>query len=215
MRRKAGRPPKAEGDKKSAHLSIRVSARLRDELEAARRRPDGEVSLSEQVEQMLWSALTAEADVEKRLGGPTTSALLSIIADGVAHVETFAGGEHWLDNRYTFEQVRVMIDTVLDHLKPRGRRVLPESIRKRHPLLKADAKIIGQKTALHLLTLLDAGGNRREEVPTELPPPRHYFDVPLARRLRGSLHAEQKESAEGRLTEDGPTIRKTEKGERK
>jgi hypothetical protein len=195
MPKKAGRPTKADGDKKSHHLSIRISGKLRGQLEETRRRSEHaqkkSVSLSEHVEQLLWQALTAEREIEKRLGGPTTSAFLSIVADGISTVQGHLDGEHWLDNPFVYGQVREMLDDMLDRRRPRGRRVLPENIRRWPALLKEDAGKIGRKTALRLLSLLDAAGNAREEAPpSESRPSKHYFDKPLARGLRGSPLAE-------------------------
>jgi hypothetical protein len=194
MRRKAGRPPKAAGNKKSDRLSVRISSKLRSELEKARRRPHGEVSLAEQVEQMLWSSLTAQSDIEKRFGGHTTSNLLAILADQIMAIELLAGGESWLDSPWVFAQARAMIDFILDHRKPRGRAGLPENVRRWPPLLKANVENIGRDRAREALALLEAASSAsvEEELKEPRPSP-HYFDKALARGLRGSPLAELEE----------------------
>jgi hypothetical protein len=187
--KKRGRPRLNEQDRKTEPVGIRLTKELRGLLEDARGR-SGARSLSQEIEARLWSALTAEKEIEKRLGGPTTSAFLSIVADGIIAIQTHFDGEHWLDDPFVYEQVREMLGKMLDRRKPRGRRVLPENIRRWPALLREDAGKIGRKTAARLFDLLDAAGNAREEAPTEFPPSKHYFDKPLARGLRGSPPAE-------------------------
>jgi hypothetical protein len=187
MTSKRGRPK--TGGRKGVPVGLRFTKELRDRLEDARRAYGR--SLSQEIELRLWDSFTVQEKIEQRFGGHSTSAFLSIVADGIMAIQTFAD-EHWLDNPFVFEQVQKMLDVMLDHRKPRGRPVLPENIRRRvtllkadaKNLLKADAKNIGQKTALECLIELDAAGNAR--VPGEFPPPMHYFDKPLARGLRES-----------------------------
>jgi hypothetical protein len=200
MPKKRGRPRLRAEDRKGKPVNIRFNPGLRALLEEACRR-SGARSLSAEIEQRLSDSLTVQQQIEARFGGPTTAAFLTIIADGIMEIQAAADGEHWLDNRFIFEQVRTMLDAMLNHRRPSGRAdVLPENIRKWHPLLKADAKDIGRKTALRRLALLDAAGNAREVPPSFLAPTQHYMDKSLARGLRGSPRAELEKLEQGSRT---------------
>lgn len=179
-----GRPPKDEGSKKSAHLSFRISTRLRDRLEAEGSK--GERSLSEEIELRLWDSLNADRSIEQRFGGVGTARLLEIIAEGIMATELHAGGEHhWLDDRFVYDQVRTMINFILDHLRPSGRRVIPKSLRQRHPSLRKDVENIGRHSALVALTQLEAA--TKGELHREPSTVGYYrLAYPLGRRLKGS-----------------------------
>jgi hypothetical protein len=170
MRRRAGRPSKDEGSKKSAHLSIRISAKLRDLLEKARRRSGGEVSLSEEVELRLIASFQADKEVEERFGGYPTAGLLAIVAKCIRAIEIRCDGDHWLDNAFVFGQARQMLNVLLDHFRPRGKRVIP----KLHPSLGKYAKEIGPYEARRALALLEQAKNASrqeiENIPVELRP---------------------------------------------
>jgi hypothetical protein len=202
VQKKRGRPK--TGGRKGVPVGLRFTKELRDLLEDARRASGGR-SLSQEIEQRLWHSFTMQQQIEQRFGGPTTSDFLSIVADGIMAIETFANGqERWFNNTFLFEQVRTMLDVMLDHRKPRGRRTLPKNMQTWHPLLKADAKNKGRKTALERLKLLDACGNKREKMPDVYPPSAHYFNEELARDLHvDRLRAERRKlRQETRLREE-------------
>lgn len=182
MTTKMGRPPKADADKRTAHLSVRVSAKLRDMLETERRSAGH--SLSNEVSMRLWTSFTATAELEKRFGGAANWTLFQILAERISSIEVAAGGEdRWLDHPFAYQQVRAMIDVVLDAFRPPGNpKVLPKAVRARHPSLIAQARGSGREAARQALDLLEAAS--REEVPAELPPELYFrAALPLGRRL--------------------------------
>jgi hypothetical protein len=155
MTKRIGRPPKDAASKKGTHVSIRMSTKLREALDTARRQPEDERSLSEEIELRLWASLTADKDIEMRFGGKATARLLQIIAERIMAIEIDAGGEHkWLDDRFVYEHVCTMIDVILDHLKPRGRRTMPKVLMRRHPTLLKEVENIGRHNALRALAML-------------------------------------------------------------
>jgi hypothetical protein len=156
-----------------------MHATLRDMLEGARHHEEGERSVSEEVELRLWESFTADDTIEKRYGGKETARLLRIIAGRIKAIEVNAAAERcWLDDPFIFHQVRTMIDVILEHLRPRGRRVVPRLVRRRHPSLIKAANDMGRHQAQFALTMLEAA--TEEETPSELPP------VPFI-RAAGSL----------------------------
>jgi hypothetical protein len=196
MPRKAGRPPKDKGSKRTAHLSVRISAMLRGQLEAARHHDEIERSLSDEVAMRLSESFTADQHIEKRFGGADTALLLQILAEKIRAIEVGAGGEHhWLDHRFVFDQVRTMIKILLDRLAPPGRPgAMPEVVRAWHPTLRKHARDLGRWHAQNALSLLDAAG--KEGVPHELPPGLYFrAAVLLGPRLRRAAGRRGKGSA--------------------
>jgi hypothetical protein len=170
---KPGRPPKDTANKRDTRLSVRISAKLRGMLEDARREPEGERSLSDEVSLRLWESFTADEKIAQRFGGPETAALLQIIAGQIGAVQIGTGGENWLADRFTFDQVKTMITVLLDGLKPSGKPgVMPAALRRWHPSMRSNAKTAGKRAAMRALEMLEAATH--EEVPSELPP-RLYF----------------------------------------
>jgi hypothetical protein len=204
---KPGRPPKEEGTKRDTRLSVRISSKLRDVLEAARHDPEHERSLSDEVALRLWESFTADERIEKRFAGTDTALLLQILAEQIRAIEVGLGGEHhWLDHPFVFDQVRKMIGVLLDRFTPSGQRsALPEAVRVRHPSLRKHAKNIGLRAALDALGLLEAA--TREGVPNELPPTLYIRAAPL-------LGRRFKKAAEQRRTQSATKIPKGEANER-
>jgi hypothetical protein len=196
--RKAGRPPKDEGSKKNAHLSVRISSKLRDLLEEARRRSDGEVSLSDEVELRLRESFERDSEIEKRFGGRPTARLLEVLAEHVRSIETSTGGAdgelRWFNDRFTYDQVRSMIEVVLDHFKPDGRRMIPKAMRA-HPSLKNEVENLGKHNALLALASMQAGPSSKA---SGVPALYRKAALPLGRRIRGAplveLRREQKQT---------------------
>lgn len=164
-----------------------MSAKLRALLDSARRRPEGERSLSQEIELRLWGSFTAEKDIEKRFGGVGTADVLGRLANSIKAIEVNAGGaRHWLDDPFVYEHVRTMINIVLDQLKPRGRRVVPKPLRRWHPSLRQDIENIGRRHALELLAQLKAG-LKEQNTPKEWPPVELLqASGSLGRRVRGT-----------------------------
>src|SRR6266446_4206011 len=110
-----GRPPKER--KKDAHLSVRISAKLRDDLDAARQQADTERSLSQEVEARLQSSFEVDKDIKKKFGGNGTYRALVLIGNGIAAIE-FSTGLRWFEDRFTFNEVVAFVETFFDYLKP-------------------------------------------------------------------------------------------------
>lgn len=185
MTRPRGRPKLKDEEKRSEPVGIRLTKQLRTLLEESQQQT-GAKSLSQEIEVRLWQSFTADSNIEKRFGGFATARLLEIIANRIGAIEVTAGGEHrWLDDRFTYDQVRTMIGIVLDHLKPRGRRTMPKLWRQLHPSLRRDFENMGQRHALEILAMLAIA--MKEPMPDEMPPIAIYrAALPLGRRIRGS-----------------------------
>jgi hypothetical protein len=182
MPKRRGRPRKASADRKSARLSIRVSALLRDQLEVARRGPGGEQTLADEVQQRLWGSFKEEEKIASLFGGEGTARVLRMLIKCIKQVEDHTG-DRWLGNGFVHHQVRTAIDIVLDHFKPKGR-AMPERLR-RLPALKKNAESIGKYAALHALVLLQLA--KTEEMPIDLPPVTAYdAKRVLGHKLRGN-----------------------------
>jgi hypothetical protein len=138
---KRGRPPKSEADKKGVQLSIRMSTRLREELEQARRK--NAASLNEEIGQRLELSF----ELSKRFGSPGTYSFCRLVAEGIQLIEhnCSRGEETWLRNRFIFDQVTSLIDVMLDHFKPKGGRAKPKHLNKQF------AENVGKQIALYLL----------------------------------------------------------------
>jgi hypothetical protein len=186
-----GRPPKDQAGAKGAHLSIRMSTKLRERLEAARRQPDSVRSLSEEIEIRLRESFDRDRDIEKRFGGPATARLLEIVAERIVSIETSTGGTdktgrpilRWFDDRFSYDQVRAMIETVLDYFRPTGRRTIPKAMRW-HASLKKEVENIGRHNALLALASLESAATHSPD--SHVPVMYDKAALPLGRRLRGS-----------------------------
>src|SRR5262245_40561620 len=178
-----GRPPKHDAAKKSAHLSVRISARLREQLEAARRTAEPERSLSQEIELRLRQSFELDAEIKKRFGGNGTYWVLWLMANAIRHIEHTSGiaitaERHWFDDPFVFDQVVVAIETIFRYLRPAGRAVAPRG------LLAIDAKKLGRQSALLVLANLELarGPPDNQRVGAAY----HDAALPLGRRLRGS-----------------------------
>jgi hypothetical protein len=179
--RKRGRPRLDAAERRSEPVGVRLTPQLRNWLDEAR---DGR-PLTAEILARLSASFTSERDFEQRLGGFATARLLVLVAKAIRAIETRGGGEHWLNSRFTYEQVREMLNVLLDHLAPRGRRALPKLLRRLPPSFAKDIASIGRQEALKVLTLLKAVND--EPRPDVLPPVDIYrAALPLGRRVRGA-----------------------------
>jgi hypothetical protein len=179
---KLGRPQKDAGSRKSAHLSVRISPKLRDKLETERRQLEGEPSLSRLIEDRLRESFELGKSIDELFGGKKTRQILQIVAERIAGIEisTQLG---WLDDRYTFDQVKSMIDVVLEHLRPAGRRTIPKPMRW-HASLRKDVENLGRHSALLALACIESA----RDYPKESDVPRQYGRAALqfGSRVKGS-----------------------------
>ena len=194
MSKKAGRPPKDSANKRDARLSVRISTALRNKLEDVQREADDERSLSEEVELRLRESFEMDREIEKRFGGPATARLLEMIAERVVSIETSTGGTEepggparlrWFNDRFTYDQVRSMIDVIFDHFKPGGRRTIPKTMRW-HPSLRKDVENLGRHSALLALACLESAKNDPKRIESDVPVLYDKAALPLGRRLKGS-----------------------------
>ena len=185
-RKPRGRPRLKEEDRKSEPVGIRLTRDLRDQLEDARR-PDGR-SLTEEIELRLSESFQMEKNVNELFGGRETRLILQIFGERIAGIE-ISTQSGWLNDRYTFDQVKSMIEIVLARLRPGGRRTIPKSMRW-HPTLKKDAENVGRQSALLALACLES--------PSKQPPQLEPYYYKLAPLLRHRLQGASKELAEAR-----------------
>jgi hypothetical protein len=163
---KIGRPPKDAAEKKGVHRSLRMSTQLRDELDRARR--GSTRSFNEEIELRLERSFALDEQVIKRFGSHGTYALFLMMAEGILLIEhncvrgdekqeLKVGNDHfetthlqpkvsyWLHNGFIFDQVTSLINVMLSHFRPKGRRVKPKHLDKQF------AENIGRQIALYQL----------------------------------------------------------------
>lgn len=116
---KPGPKPRGPFENKRRTLTTKITELTRRSLEDAAAATDR--SLSQEIEFRLErSFLTDEArrDREERAyGGAHTHALLRLLGDTIKGVEIQTSGT-WTEDQYTFDQVRLGIQTFLDALRP-------------------------------------------------------------------------------------------------
>ena len=117
--KRRGPAPRGPFTGKRKTLTTRITEGTREQLEAAAEATDR--SLSQEIEFRLErSFLTDEArrDREERAyGGAHTHALLRLFGDTIKGIEMQTSGS-WTEDQYTFDQVRLGIQTFLDALRP-------------------------------------------------------------------------------------------------
>jgi Arc-like DNA binding domain len=168
---KTGRPPKTDGTVKDVQFSIRLPGSLREQLDASAR--DNKKSRNEEIESRLHQSFAVDELIEKKFGGPEIYWLLWLMGVGVRSVHTMfrSIGEQQLKlgmfkNRYDFDQVKLMMNTILDHFKPSGRGKIP----KHHPAVRSAVMNAGKMAALQVLDDLKAArlrGHGVNDDPTE------------------------------------------------
>ena len=195
MKRGRGRPPLKAEERRSEPVGIRLTKAVRDQLEKARHGPEGDKTLSQEIEQRLRQSFNLEDDIKRRFGGSGTYWVLQLIAEAIGLIEKNCLGnppqKHWFDDPYTFDQVTSMINALLEYFKPRGKRRIPKHMRK--PLL--DRKEFGSSIAAYVLAGVEAEAKQYPSNPqSEVRFARERAIVtgaaiPLGRRLRKSALA--------------------------
>jgi hypothetical protein len=192
---KMGRPPKDESSKKTAHLSVRISTSLRNRLEQARLEEGGR-SLSEEVEIRLRESFEINKSIDDLFGGKETRRILQIIAEQIEAIEGATGERiydpekprnparpRWFKDPFVYGQVRLMIDTIFQYLKPAGRRVIPKHVLL-HPSLKKEAENMGKHHAVQALARIQAARDQGRE--TDQPIQYRRAARVLGSQLKGS-----------------------------
>jgi hypothetical protein len=156
-----GRPPKPEASRKSEPVSIRLTSELRARLEEERTSADPPRTLSQEIEQRIRESFDFDKSIQKLLGGNDYHYwLLRIIAQQMILLE-YETGCQFVKDRYTFNQVKLTINTILDRLKPAGRAAAPERLTK-GGLSKAAVSEYGKRLALLTLTTIELAPTRRQ-----------------------------------------------------
>jgi hypothetical protein len=160
MARKRGRPRLKDEDRKSAPIGVRLTPALREQLEAARHHPEGAIQISQEIERRLRESFHLETNVKKRFGSDDNYAFLLLVAEGIAQIEreSFGAQKRWFFDRYMFEQVRSMIDAMLDYYVPKGRSVTPKRLRA----LPDFAESLGQYVAAYITASIDPAGPQND-----------------------------------------------------
>jgi hypothetical protein len=158
---KRGRPLKPEASRKSEPVSIRLTAELRARLDAERTSADPPRTLSQEIEQRIRESFDFDKSIQKLLGGNDYHYwLLRIIAQQMALLE-YQTGRRFVKDRYTFNQVKLTINTILDRLKPAGRAAAPEHLTK-SGLSKAAVSEYGKRLALLALAPIELAPTQRQ-----------------------------------------------------
>jgi hypothetical protein len=153
MRRRRGRPPKDDETRKSAQLSVRIPAALRERLDAARRKSETDRSLSQEIEMRLRLSFEMDARIQDRFGGPTNYWLFHTMASLVRIIENQTG-RRWWEDPYTFQQVKSCVEAIFRHLTPTGRVAIPKHFLA-FPYGKQQAPTLGERLALLALANLE------------------------------------------------------------
>ena len=131
MATKRGRPSKPTAEKKTAHAGFRLAAPLYERLVAAAAADSR--TLSQEIEARLRLSFDKDQKEVDRFGGQTNYWLLRIIAHQIPIVEKLAHPEaprenppsRWWEDPYTFQQVKILIDTLFDCFRPNGQAITP------------------------------------------------------------------------------------------
>lgn len=118
-RRPRGRPKLKAEDRRSEPISVRLTPALRKQLEEARHSPDISHTLSQEIELRLRRSFAIDNEIAKKFGSPATYAFLRIVATGIQ--DLCPDDRLWLDDRFVFDQVTVMINALLSNLRPGGK----------------------------------------------------------------------------------------------
>jgi hypothetical protein len=147
-----GRPPKDEASRKSEPVSIRLTPDLRARLEAERRDADPERTLSQEIELRIRESFDFDKTKQQLLGGNDHYWLMRLLAEQIASIE-FQTAHYFLDDKFTFDQVKTAIITVVDHFDPPGVSLAPECLTG---LLDEEATTeLGRRLALLALSQLE------------------------------------------------------------
>lgn len=143
---KRGRKPKGEYPDKVSIISTRVTAELRQALEAAR--DESGRSLSQEIEGRLRQSFDIEKTIMETFGDRRTYAFFRTLAgvtDALWNPEK--PDRFWLDDPYQYNQAVTAIRSVLEVLRPEGE----TSLESDSELLQAAAELQGRERAANIL----------------------------------------------------------------
>jgi hypothetical protein len=160
---KRGRPSISETLRKGAPVGIRLAPELRARLEVERTSADPPRTLSQEIELRIRESFDLDKSMQKLLGGNDYHYwLLRIIAEKIACLE-YQTGRRFVKDRYTFDQVKLLINTILDRFKPAGRAVAPKQLTK-SGLSKAAVSKYGKGLALLALAPIELAPKQRPKM---------------------------------------------------
>src|SRR5216684_140146 len=112
-----GRRPQGNYKGKDKVLSTRITAELREAIEASSRAKDH--SLSQEIEHRLRRSFSEDQNIMERFGNRRNYAVLRLISSymDVIHNPTNLEAS-WLDDPYVFAQLAKAIMVVFDQLRP-------------------------------------------------------------------------------------------------
>jgi hypothetical protein len=149
---KRGRPLKDEASRKSEPVSIRLTPELRARLEEERKSADPERTLSQEIDMRIRESFDLDRSIKKMLGGVDYYWLLRLVAQEIVFIE-HQTGRRFVEDRFTFDQVKAMINTILDHFKRPGVSSPPERLTA---LLDERAiTLLGKRAAVSALAQLE------------------------------------------------------------
>jgi hypothetical protein len=155
---KRGRPSKNEASRKSEPVSIRLTPDLRARLEAERTSADPQRKLSQEIELRVRESFDLDKSIKKLLGGAAHYWLMRLVVQQLIVVE-HQTGRKFLEDRFTFDEVKAAINTVLDHYRPPGTSSPPEHLAD---LPERAKKELGKRSALLTLSSWKLAEKRRD-----------------------------------------------------
>jgi hypothetical protein len=157
---KRGRPPKDEASRKSEPVSIRLTPELRNRLEAERTSADPQRTLSQEIELRIRESFDLDKSIKELLGGADHYWFMRFVAQQLIIME-HQTGRKFLKDRFTFDQVKDSINTILDYYKPRGASSPPEHLTQ---LPEGAIRELGKRSALLMLSSLKLAEMRRDNL---------------------------------------------------
>jgi hypothetical protein len=155
-----GRPRKPEAVRKSEPVSIRLTPELRARLEAERTEADPPLTLSQVIEARLRESFELDNPIQKSLGGSDYHYwLLRIIAEVILRIEQHCRRQ-FVNDQFTFEHVKLGINTVLDRVGPQGIASPPEWMAR-----MLEEQVIKELGKWHALFALSPIGESRKPQP--------------------------------------------------
>jgi hypothetical protein len=177
-KRARGRPALSDDQRKSEAVGVHLTKAIKAKLDEARKRPDGEISISEEIERRVRQSFELDQRIRDRFGGAGTFSLLRIVVEGITSIERRTK-HRWFEDLYTFDQVKLMFNTVYEHFRP-AHGASQELIE--------DQKNFGRRVALYLLSMLEAARDFPRWSSAEAMVPNIFHDAafPLGLKLKGS-----------------------------
>ena len=158
--RRRGRPPIEPSQRKRNNVTVRVRDETKGQLAAAAVL-NGR-SLSEEIEARIEESFLSETAMRKRLevefGSAHSYALAKVIAFVATEIEETTNAR-WFDDRHTFDQLGIAIQTVLKRIETPTTVVAPRSSREAGSPSSRHLFRLGRGYALGLLDEVELSGS--------------------------------------------------------